>query len=46
MDEAMGTGDMVIAAVASLGVVVLLIVFVYVLKIVILRKDDEPDQEG
>ena len=37
--QEMATGNIVIGVLASLGVVVLIVVFVYVLKQVILRKD-------
>ena len=40
MDEAMGTGDVIIAVLASIGVVVLVIVFVFVVKTVLLKKDE------
>ncbi len=33
------TGNLVIGALASLGVVVLLVLFVYVVKLIILRRD-------
>lgn len=39
MDEAMGTSDIVIGILASIGVVVLVIVFVFVVKTVLLKKD-------
>lgn len=35
----MTTGDLIIGALAGLGVVVLLVLFVYVMKQIILRKD-------
>jgi len=35
----MATGDLVIGGLAGLGVVVLLVLFVYVVKQIILRKD-------
>ncbi|MDH3770063.1 MAG: hypothetical protein OET79_03620 [Nitrospirota bacterium] len=41
MDEAMGTGDIIIGIIASLGVVVLLVVFVFVVKTILLKKDEE-----
>ncbi len=44
MDEAMGTGDIVIGVLAMLGVVVLIVVFVVVVKTIILKKDEEPDE--
>jgi len=44
MDEAMGTGDVMIGILASLGVVVLLIVFVVVVKMVFLNKDEGTDE--
>ena len=44
MDEAVGTGDIIIAILASVGVAVLLIVFVFVVKTIILKKDEETDE--
>ncbi len=44
MNEAMGTGDVVIIILAVLGVVVLIGVVMYVLKTIILKKDDETDK--
>lgn len=44
MNEAMGTGDVVISILAVLGVVVLIGVVMYVLKTIILKKDDETDE--
>ncbi len=40
MDEAIGTGDVIIGVLASIGVVVLIIVFVFVVKTMILKKDE------
>ncbi|GJL68302.1 MAG: hypothetical protein NPIRA06_09370 [Nitrospirales bacterium] len=39
MNEEMGTGDLIIGIVASLGVVVLIVVFVVIVKKVLLNKD-------
>lgn len=44
MDEAMGTGDVIIGILASLGVVVLVIVFVVVVKMVFLNKDEGTEE--
>ena len=44
MDEAMGTGDIIIAIFAALGVVILIGAVIYVLKTIILKKDDETDE--
>jgi len=44
MNEAMGRGDVVIIILAVLGVVVLIGVVMYVLKTIILKKDDETDE--
>jgi hypothetical protein len=41
MNEAMGTGDIMIGVVAALGVVVLVVVFVVVVKKVLLRNDGD-----
>ncbi len=46
MDEAMGTGDIIITILASLGVVVLMVVFVFVVKTIILKKDEGPDEHS
>lgn len=46
MDEAMGTGDVVIGALALLGVLVLIVVFFVVVKTVLLKKDEEPDEHS
>jgi hypothetical protein len=46
MDEVMGTGDIIIGVLAALGVVVLIGVVVYVLKTIILKKDDETDEHS
>lgn len=40
-EEAMGTGDVIIGILASLGVVVLVAVFVYVVKTVLLSSKNE-----
>jgi len=44
MDEAMGTGDIIITIFAALGVVILIGAIIYVLKTIILKKDDETDE--
>ncbi len=44
MDEAMGTGDVVIGVLAALGIVVLIVVFLVVVKTVLLKKDEEIDE--
>jgi len=44
MDEAMGTGDIIIAIFAALGVVVLIVVFGVVVKTVLLKKDEGTDE--
>ena len=44
MDEAMGTGDIIIGIFAVLGVVVLIVVFGVVVKTVLLKKDEGPDE--
>ncbi len=41
MDEGMGTGDIIIAILASLGVVVLIMVFIFVVKKILLESDEE-----
>ena len=41
MNEEMGTGDLIIAIVAALGVVVLVVVFVVVVKMVLLNKNGD-----
>ncbi len=46
MDEAIGTGDVIIGILASVGVAVLLIVFVFVVKTIILKKDEGPDEDS
>ena len=43
MDEAMGTGDIIIGIFAALGVVVLIVVFGVVVKTVLLKKDEGTD---
>jgi hypothetical protein len=43
MDEAMGTGDVIIGILAVIGVLVLIGVFVVVVKTVLLKKDEETD---
>lgn len=40
-EEAMGTGDIIVGILASLGVVVLVGVFVYVVKTVLLSSNNE-----
>ncbi len=44
MDEAMGMGDIIIGIFAALGVVVLIVVFGFVVKTVLLKKDEETDE--
>ena len=44
MDEAMGTGDIIIGVFAALGVVVLIVVFGVVVKRVLLKKDEGTDE--
>ena len=44
MDEVMGTGDVIIGILASIGVVVLVIVFVFVVKTILLKKDEGTDE--
>ena len=44
MDEAMGTGDIIIGIFAALGVVILIVVFGVVVKTVLLKKDEENDE--
>jgi hypothetical protein len=44
MDEAMGTGDIIIGIFAALGVVVLIVVFGVVVKTVLLKKDEGTDE--
>ncbi|MDH5586154.1 MAG: hypothetical protein OEZ57_12165 [Nitrospirota bacterium] len=46
MDEAMGTGDIIIGAFAALGVLVLIVVFLVVVKTKLLKKDEEPDEQS
>jgi hypothetical protein len=41
MQADMGTADIVVGTLASLGVLVLLVVFVYVVKQVLLKKEGE-----
>jgi hypothetical protein len=45
MDEAIGTGDIVIGILAALGVLVLLVVFGFVVKTILLKKDEETDEQ-
>ena len=45
MDEAMGTGDIIIAIFAALGVVVLIVMFGVVIKTVLLKKDEGKDEQ-
>lgn len=40
MDEAIGTGDVIIGILASIGVVILIVVFVFVVKTMLLNKDE------
>jgi len=44
MDEAMGTGDIIIGIFAALGVLVLIVVFGVVVKTVLLKKDEGTDE--
>ena len=44
MDEAMGTGDIIIGIFAALGVVILIVMFGLVVKTVLLKKDEENDE--
>ncbi|MDH5427578.1 MAG: hypothetical protein OEY57_05320 [Nitrospirota bacterium] len=46
MDEAMGTGDIIIGAFAALGVLVLIVVFLVVVKTKLLKNDEEPDEQS
>jgi hypothetical protein len=45
MDEAMGTGDIIIGIFAALGVAVLIVVFGVVVKTVLLKKDEGTDEQ-
>jgi len=45
MDEAMGTGDIIIGVFAALGVLVLIVVFLVVVKTKLLKKDEESDEQ-
>lgn len=45
MDEAMGAGDIIIGILAALGVVVLIVVFGFVVKTILLKKDEGTDEE-
>ena len=45
MDEAMGTGDIIIGIFAVLGVVVLIVMFGFVVKTVLLKKDEGTDEQ-
>jgi hypothetical protein len=45
MDEAMGTGDIIIGIFAALGVVVLIVMFGFVVKTVLLKKDEGTDEQ-
>ncbi len=44
MDEAMGTGDIIIGVFAALGVVVLIVLFGVVVTTVLLKKDEGTDE--
>lgn len=46
MDEAIGTGDVIISVLALVGVLLLIVVFLVVLKTIILKKDEEPDEDA
>jgi len=43
MEEVMTSGDMVIGALATVGVVVLIVVFIWVVRMVFLEKKDDTD---
>ena len=43
MEEGMTSGDVVIAALAAVGVVVLVVVFIWVVRMVFLEKKDDTD---
>ncbi len=43
MEEGMTTANMVIAALATVGVVVLVVVFIWVVRMVFLEKKDDKD---
>ena len=45
MDEAMGTGDIIIGILAAFGVLILIGVFLVVVKTVLLKKDEETDEQ-
>jgi len=45
MDEAVGTGDIIIGIFAALGVLVLIIMFIVVVKTVLMKKDEETDEQ-
>jgi hypothetical protein len=45
MDEAMGAGDIVIGIFAAFGVLVLIVVFIFVMKTIVLKKDEETDEQ-
>ena len=40
MEESIGTGDIIIGALAALGVVVLLVAFVFVVRKILLTKEE------
>lgn len=44
MDEATGTGDIIVGVLAALGVLILIVVFLVVVKTKILIKDEESDE--
>ena len=44
MDEAVGTGDIIIGILAGLGVLVLIVLFIVVVKTILLKKDEETDE--
>ena len=46
MDEGMGTGDLIIGILAAFGVLVLIVVFLVVVKTVLLKKDEETDEQS
>jgi len=43
MEESMTSGDVVIGALAAVGVVVLVVVFIWVVRMVFLEKKDDKD---
>ena len=45
MDESVGTGDIIIGIFAGLGVLVLIVLFIVVVKTILMKKDDETDEQ-